>query len=436
MENLGADGQLDEVHCLWALCPHPCCWETEHRIAKGIYRHAVRVSNPKHHANTEDTLPSLTLVDVSDWTGTRTVSSSRTFLSRIPPPPRRDVAPRLKTTNPSFPAITSAAAKSNTRENGAREKGVSDSTAQISPLIGSPWGSGSLVLWVPNPHYVPQCLKSSKSPRCYVKELTCLPAAQTSSTSKANRKRTTKRVRFQLTCSPLTFHPSQRMESVSPGQLEAGTLDGLQVSAVVDDPEHLRGPSAFLVKNKPAVFHSMRERTVRRTSQDTQASLYKLDSKTGEEDVDWDSLRGQTYLWKRHNVRPEHVSPPGDARGAQETFGSSPVCKPSTARTLHNPQCAAPAAWPCVNRKMLDTDERRERGRGSQGTFAPPNSEFYSRDSTHELYGENKRTVESSSLARGYWDGQEPSWLNTFTAASVEEIQTEMLRVLDEIGVM
>lgn len=85
-------------------------------------------------------------------------------------------------------------------------------------------------------------------------------------------------VRFQLTCSPLTFHSSQRT-SVSPGQLEAGTGDGLQVSAVVDDPERLRDLSAFLVKNKPAVFHTVRERTVRRTSQDTPASLYKLDSK-------------------------------------------------------------------------------------------------------------------------------------------------------------
>ncbi|XP_058244984.1 uncharacterized protein LOC131352700 isoform X2 [Hemibagrus wyckioides] len=446
MGSLGADGQLDEVHCLWALCPHPCCWETEHRIAKGVYRHAVRASDPKHHANDEDALPSLTLVDVSDWTGTRSVSSSRTSLSRVPPPPpRRDAAPRLRTTNPSFPVITSAAAKSNTRENGTRDKG--DNTAHISPLIGSPWGSGSLVLWVPNPHYIPQCLKSLKSPHCSVKELTCLPAAQTPSTSKVNCKRTTKRVRFQLTSSPLTFHSSQQT-SVSPGQLEAGAGDGLQVSAVIDDPEHLRDLSAFLVKNKPAVFHTVQERMVRRTSQDTPASLYKLDSKTGEEDVDWDSLRQQTYLWKRHSVRPEHVIPPGGTRGAEETFGLSPVRKPSSDRTLPSPQCAAPAACPCVNRKvcythpllsrkkhlsrgtgseldmtirstsavtehnqlhrMLDTDERRERGRGSKGTFAPPNSEFYSRGSTHQLYENFNPSPDTSRDLRIITGAMEP----------------------------
>ncbi|XP_060737346.1 uncharacterized protein LOC132853538 isoform X2 [Tachysurus vachellii] len=413
MGSLCADDQMDEVHCLWALCSHPCCWEAEQRIAKGIYRHAVRVPAPKHGTNPEETLPSLTLVDVSDWTGTKTVSPSRTSLTGRIPPPRRDAAPRLKTTNPSFPAITLAAAKSHARGSSTRDMG--DNMAHISPLIGSPWGSGSLVLWVPNPHYVPQCLKSSKSPQCAVKELICLPASQTPSTSKVNRKRSTKSVRFHLTCSPLTFHASRQTESVSPDEPEAGTGDSLQASAAVDDPEHLRHLSAFLVKNKPAVFHSVRERRVSRASRDAPASLYKLDTKTGDEDVDWDRLRGQSYLWKRHNVHPEDVSPPGGARGAEGTVGSSPVSKPSSDRTIHSPQCAAPAAWPCVKKpcsgrythlllshkrhpprtgseldmticstsaltehnqlhRMLDTDERHERDRDSKGTFAPLNS--------------------------------------------------------------
>ncbi|KAB5567870.1 hypothetical protein PHYPO_G00237790 [Pangasianodon hypophthalmus] len=450
MGSLGGAERLDEVHCLWALCPHPCCWEAERRIAKGIYRRAVRVPT-KHRANTEESLPSLAVVDVSEWAGARTVCSDRAYLSRIPSkavPPRKDTTQRLKITDPSFPAIPSAAAKSHTRESGIRDK--SDNTAHISPLIGSPWGSGSLVLWVPNPHYIPQCLKSSKSAHCSVKELICLPAPQTQNTPKAKRKGTTKRVRFQLTCSPLTFHPSQWAESVSPGQLEADTGDDMNASAAEDEPELPGDPSAFLVKNKPVVFHSVRERRVRRASQDTPASLYKLDSKTGEEDTDWDSLRGQPYLWKRHNVLPAVLSPPGGARGAQETVGSSPVSKLSSDRTLHSPQCAAPAAWPCVKRtlchsrythpllshkkhhqgtgseldmtirstsavtehnqlhRMLDTDERRGRHRGSKGTDAPLNSEFYSQRSTHKLYENSNPNPDTSPDLRIITGAMEP----------------------------
>lgn len=180
------------------------------------------------------------------------------------------------------------------------------------------------------------------------------------------RKGSKKRVRFQLTCSPLTLYPYQGAESGSPGQLEAGTGDDPNTSAAMADDEHLRDPSALLVKNKPAVFHSVHERRVRRVGQDTTASPYKLDSKvrhmltfltwsvlefgfynffsgfvqTGKEDVDWNRLRGQPYLWKRHNIPPGHVSPPGGGRGAQETGISSPVSKLSSGEKLRRPQCA------------------------------------------------------------------------------------------------
>lgn len=92
-----------------------------------------------------------------------------------------------------------------------------------------------------------------------------------------NCKGTAKRVRFQLTCSPLIFHPSQRAGSVSPGPGDTETTG--DESAAVTEPERLRDLSALLVRNKPAVFHSVRERRVGRASQDAAASLYKLDSK-------------------------------------------------------------------------------------------------------------------------------------------------------------
>ncbi|TTM20195.1 hypothetical protein Baya_15594 [Bagarius yarrelli] len=255
MKSLVAEDHLDEVHCLWALCPHPCCWETERRITEGIYRRAVRTQG-KRRSDAEENSPFLSLVDVSDWS---TLSSGGTAGRKIPPP-RRDAGSRLKTTGQSFPAITSAENKWHTGESGSR----------------------------------------SKTP-----------------------KKTTKRVRFQWA------------ESVSPGQLKAGTGDHLKTSAVVNDLRDLRDLS---VRNKPAVFHSMREKRVGRASQGTPASVYKLDSKTGEGDVDWDRLRGQPYLWNRNNIPPEYVSPPGGTREAQETVGSPFVSKPSSDRTLCSPK--------------------------------------------------------------------------------------------------
>lgn len=91
-----------------------------------------------------------------------------------------------------------------------------------------------------------------------------------------------KRVRFQVTCSPLNFHANQRAEAVSPGRTEAGTGDA---SVTGTEPHPPRDLSAFLVKNNSVVFHSVRERRVRRASQEAPASVYKLDSKVRDRDA-------------------------------------------------------------------------------------------------------------------------------------------------------
>ncbi|KAI5622136.1 hypothetical protein C0J50_18520 [Silurus asotus] len=262
MQSFGGEEHLDGVHCLWPLCPHPCCWETERRIATGAYRLGVERS------------PCLTVVDVSEWAGKRMrpVRPDRRNLSGINSqvePLQKDTD--TKTKNPCFPVITSAPSESHTRESGTRNKAVN------------------------------------------------------------NRKGTTKkRVRFQLFHSPVRFHSSQQAESVSAAQLEAGAGD---------DAELLSDPSAFLLKNRPAIFHGVQERAIRTASQEAPASLYKLDSKTAEEDVDWDGLRIQPNLWKRH-VSLEGFSPPGGARGIPETGSSYPGSKASSDRTICSPQCA------------------------------------------------------------------------------------------------
>ncbi|XP_046726652.1 uncharacterized protein LOC124399625 isoform X2 [Silurus meridionalis] len=342
MQSFGGEEHLDGVHCLWPLCPHPCCWETERRIATGAYRRGVGVPT-KHHASVDESSPRLTVVDVSEWAGKRMrpVRPDRRNLSGMNSevePLQKDTD--TKTKNPCFPAITSAPSESHTRN-----KAVNDRTAHIPPLIGSSCRSPSLMLWVPNPHHNPQCSKSisSEVPRCTIKELFCLPAAHTHTTSASNREGTTKkRVRFQLFHSPVRFHSSQQAESVSAAQLEAGAGDGTKL---------LSDPSAFLLKNRPVIFHSVQERAIRTASQEAPASLYKLDSKTAEEDADWDRLRIQPNLWKRH-VSLEGFRPPGGARGIPETGSSYPGSKASSDRTICSPQCAGPTIRACVKRMV------------------------------------------------------------------------------------
>lgn len=36
---------LDEAHCFWATCAHPCCWESEQRIAKGVPHYIKQITS-------------------------------------------------------------------------------------------------------------------------------------------------------------------------------------------------------------------------------------------------------------------------------------------------------------------------------------------------------------------------------------------------------
>ncbi|KAK6306572.1 hypothetical protein J4Q44_G00234970 [Coregonus suidteri] len=43
---------LDEAHCFWAMCPHPCFWELEQRIAKGNPLHINQSQAHQREHNT------------------------------------------------------------------------------------------------------------------------------------------------------------------------------------------------------------------------------------------------------------------------------------------------------------------------------------------------------------------------------------------------
>ncbi|XP_051950133.1 uncharacterized protein LOC127620858 isoform X3 [Xyrauchen texanus] len=67
--------ELDEAHCLSVLCCHTCCWNTEHRVAKGIPRHTP--ARVKRCSFIDEELPSLSIVNVSEWVGQSTTSTER-----------------------------------------------------------------------------------------------------------------------------------------------------------------------------------------------------------------------------------------------------------------------------------------------------------------------------------------------------------------------
>ncbi|KAL7827314.1 hypothetical protein SRHO_G00330320 [Serrasalmus rhombeus] len=382
MRSLSDEG-LDEAHCLWALCPHPCCWETEHRIAKGIYRRAARKPT-KRYTPVQESLPSQSMVSVSEWAGRQRHSEGKPLYKMVSSDssesegslhsvPCLPVLPQTENTH-SDPAASLASPTSHS--GGAEGKGVKLNTVQVSPPIGSesPWGSGSLVLWVPNPNYVPHRLSQERSPKYTVEELICLPARPIQKTSKVEEKPKSvkKKVRFHLACSPLTSHSRREAGSSSPSQPdpaldssvsgEEQTYDILRSSArhpsavresrVEHEPEDLGQSSTFMPTIRPVFLHTVRERGVNKVSKDAPTSLYKMDSKTGEESVDWDSLRQQTYLWKRHNLPQlkdcrSTLFPPGGTSVSQENFGFSPISMLRPHQRLQSPLSVAPAAWHC-----------------------------------------------------------------------------------------
>ncbi|XP_076846319.1 uncharacterized protein LOC143491322 isoform X2 [Brachyhypopomus gauderio] len=445
MGNLG-DGLLDEAHCLRALCPHPCCWEAEHRLTRGTPR--LLVGSPtKRRPATEESLPCLSVVDVSEWAGGRKHPQPsllcKTVSSRSPGSVYGFLcsslhAQKFKSAGPVFPDLGSAG--SSVHPSGTRNNGVKLNTARISPLIGSesPWGLGSLVLWVPNPHRVPQCLKRSKSPHYALKEIICLPACspQKTTTVTGRSEGVKKRVHFQL---PLTPHPRRQYRSAPRDQSAAleAQLSSATVSSASDgeeeenvmgpshlptkyeviiDPGDARQSSPFLLRNKPVILHSVQERAAKRASKGAPASLYKLDSKTGEESVDWESLKAQTYLWKRHSLPPQNdcrdrLCPLGAAKRLQtHDLGSAPKvslqaplqdhlpaapslrycvkgkwhdqqwCEPSTAAETHTHSTAPDTAVETehsVQHRMLDTGEKSERHKGCKGVVTPVNSALH-----------------------------------------------------------
>ncbi|XP_066569285.1 uncharacterized protein LOC136758640 [Amia ocellicauda] len=338
---------LDETHCLLALCQHPSCWETERRVSNGMPRYGKARTQPTVVPTQEEGLPTLKIVTVptggeqgrlQSFSNTNRWGYSPTDLSATPPSSsilsycqdQSFIMESVETIH--FPGLNSPRAPERLRQGdrdpraggppGRNSKDVKLSQAQFSladcGAVRSS-GLGSVVVWVPSlsPHSPSLC--RTNSPQISTKELVCsLPPCQTRSTLEPKRKKKpTDPLRSQaahlraggLRAERAGWGAGGARSQVFPcsGQEthpQSGEVNRPQNTDPIREPPQQRQDSTPL-RNRPAVFNGVRDRTIGRgPSLGPRGSQYKLDStplpQDGERSVDWKSLRGQPYLWRKY----------------------------------------------------------------------------------------------------------------------------------------
>ncbi|KAG9354605.1 hypothetical protein JZ751_001318 [Albula glossodonta] len=329
---------LDETHCCWVMCPHPCCWEAEQRVARGIARRIQSRVPGRNGVLIEEECPTLKIVNVgSEWVKTRKPSkkklphrafsseSSHSFTSQSPLPRHsinllRDSGITLESVRDlHFPELKSAA-KSPYSTNNKHSREVKLSKAKISPLessCGILCDSVSMVIWMPNPKHVPHSPTHHrwKSPHFAVKDLTCIPSSQMCKTAKllAHTKMVSPSGSLPgHTISQIGLHTTEPSPTDTRVELTIGkNQETMQPERepephVVPRPATAAGEASACLRSKPAVFCRVRERGAQRVafqSAPTHHAHYRLDSKNCSEGIDWLRLRSQTYLWKRQKLR-------------------------------------------------------------------------------------------------------------------------------------
>ncbi|KAG5280803.1 hypothetical protein AALO_G00064190 [Alosa alosa] len=364
-------------HCYWAVCQHPCCWEAERRLSKGISPQKGKLSS-QECARTNDEFPTLTVVDVSQWTWGKDKSRSNPMYVSNSTDSLMCEASHQNQFFPSLSPLMEQNRRSEKRlqlppvtcvdSSNQSKQQVKLNTAWIEPLASCPSptrGSNMLVVWVPNSDQAPVALSQNseeraKSPHVAVKEIFCLPSSETLIKSNIRKKTgVKKRVRFQLSFSP-SISPlmaSDLSEQCSVLGHTAGSWKATEDTGTfpLSDarapnttkwrPES--APSAnkdpFLLRNKPVVFHDIREKKQRKVPGDVQI-MYKLDYKNSEEGIDWKSLRAQAYLWKKYNLSNNRMKdkavPPEGATAPlspQHTHPRLNVIPQATVPHLRNP---------------------------------------------------------------------------------------------------
>nr|XP_015222334.1 PREDICTED: uncharacterized protein C9orf43 homolog isoform X2 [Lepisosteus oculatus] len=372
---------LDETHCFLALCQHPCCWEAERRVYRGFPRYTKARTAPT--VSQEEGLPTLKVLNIPMWRGAEEalgllpgssglINGSALLLSSLSPGHVKDSSAFTESMeNIHFPGLNSPRTpgcqrrKDRTRSTAfptAKDaKDIKLSRIQFdSAHCGSGYscGTGSIMVWLPSPQH---SLHSStchraQSPHISIKEVTCsLPPLKTSTALKTKRK---KRPDIKTVLppppNPVQLHPGEDVEADRP------QVDGEGCSDQSEDPNPTSPPreNSAPFRNKPVVFHCVKERSLERErrlkkdhSLDPSGPQYKLDNnKEGKRTVDWDCLRNQPYLWKKHakaasqgtakTTAPEPIPLKVHPPQPWTDFGFYPTPR-ATARTLHcGPDCA------------------------------------------------------------------------------------------------
>ncbi|CAL8346012.1 unnamed protein product [Lota lota] len=320
---------LQETHCFRSPCAHPCCWENEQRVRRGLAR---RVVAPLSHRGKNAHLEGKTTDSIS-------MVTEMAGLPRTHPPLplQREGGVASRSVRPiqtRVPETVSGPLSPVQWSLGQRLLKLG--TGQISLVPGL--SSGRTLTWVPRHNYVPQNLHREKPPQVSIKELTWFPPAEQNPSIKKKSKQEEKRKKT------VSFQERKEEHLVFTGS-------GRTVVSYPQVKDGLRLPSA-------AVIHATQERVWSGPRPRDQPDYqYRLDPKNNLERVDWDSLRRQTYLWRRR--RRWHLPPASPAQerwlslGHGFASGLRPVAKEAPCCHSESPLSTDIFTDPVHSEKMI-----------------------------------------------------------------------------------
>ncbi|XP_042278309.1 uncharacterized protein LOC121904567 isoform X2 [Thunnus maccoyii] len=296
---------LDEVHCLWPLCSHTCCWEAEQRIHAGKPRMLKALTSCRASATAadDDRFPAVTVVNAADWTNAG--SSTEVF--------------SLKSEDNVSKAATDA----------------------LISHVASPKGARRHV----------------KPPQLHVKNLIFLPSPEMNKSieiKKLKQDKARKRVLLKQTSLKSQLNQEGKgwlkvdTDPSDPGRSWPGPHSDLQVKKVPAAPQcHnlvpvgqtlVTAPEAKGNQQPPRSAQTLRPRKKqvvlqpvcegmqkRHTRDEHRTFKHKLDMKAGIDGIDWESLKRQTYQWRRHILPAESSSLEDKAEHVPDSFHPAPI---------------------------------------------------------------------------------------------------------------
>ncbi|XP_017213040.1 uncharacterized protein isoform X1 [Danio rerio] len=251
------------AHCLQVLCSHLCCWETEHRWARGVKHSSpapIRKSSSKHLT---EQLPSLSVVDVSEWTGWMRAGTERPRVSAETEDAShcKQITHTQKIKRADLSLAESMMPVSSTTND--KQNKIKLNTVEISAVSSSSeFTQHPVFMWIPNLQHQPQRIHTQQSPfpKIAIKELICLPSCQLSKPSKAAglRQRCTVNKRRAHRCSNSTLEGAggSRWVGIAFNPIPKPSTHSLSRSFPFRDSGRLNGKLPSLSTQHPKPKHS------------------------------------------------------------------------------------------------------------------------------------------------------------------------------------